>query len=122
MNLKGYSNKLLAKIAATETFIPIVVNKSIAIINKEIKQLTVVDTGVLQSKWEAPFSETVKQGNAYIGKINNKTNYADYVNTGHHLRNGAWWEGYHFVEIGIMDAKPKVDNLCSALLKHFLES
>ncbi len=26
--------------------------------------------------------------------------YSIYVNDGHMLRNGAWWEGYHFMEAG----------------------
>lgn len=27
--------------------------------------------------------------------------YAPWVNDGHTLRNGAWWEGYHFMEAGL---------------------
>ena len=30
-----------------------------------------------------------------------KLYYAPFVDDGHTLRNGAWWEGYHFMEKGL---------------------
>ena len=31
--------------------------------------------------------------------------YAIYVNDGHMLRDGAWWEGYHFIEAGAKEGE-----------------
>ena len=40
-------------------------------------------------------------GGKIEAKAGSQLGYAEYVNDGHTLRNGEWWEGYHFMEAGL---------------------
>lgn len=64
----------------------------------EIKKRTPVDTGTLRKNWgAAPIA--IVEGNTIIAIFTNPTEYGVWVEEGHHLRNGVWWEGYHFTRI-----------------------
>ena len=39
--------------------------------------------------------------NNLVLKIGSNVEYAAEVNNGHKLRNGQWWEGYHYFDISI---------------------
>lgn len=66
----------------------------------------------------------IKEANAIYAKAivflggPNSTNpkYAVYVNDGHTLRNGKWWEGYHFMEEGEKEGEAQKNAI---MMKHF---
>lgn len=47
---------------------------------------------------EDAYFERVGHGGDVAVLVGSNVEYADYVNTGHKLRNGAWWEGYHYFD------------------------
>lgn len=69
--------------------------------------LTNVDTGLLRRKWKMTDiieTDTTVSTTLENNATRNKVAYASFVNNGHHLRNGKWWEGFHFMEKGLNEA------------------
>lgn len=74
---------------------------------KRVAELAPVDENRLRSSFEtaasglesndAVFEKSGKDGNIEVLAGSNVP-YADHVNTGHKLRNGQWWEGYHYFD------------------------
>jgi hypothetical protein len=81
-----------------ESWLVAFLNRESARAYREIKQRTPVDTGLLRGNWGAS-PVTVVSGSSIVAIFTNPTEYALWVEEGHHLRNGAWWEGYHFTRI-----------------------
>lgn len=73
-------------------------------------KITPVDTGEMKASWTTS-SINYKNDSVSIDIFNDANTprgyYASWVNDGHRLRNGAWWEGYHVVERGIKTASPE---------------
>jgi len=62
-------------------------------------------------------------GNLKI-EVGSTIKYADWVNTGHHLKNGEWWEGSHYFDIAEQlmdkDMKKYVDAKFQLWLEEYL--
>ena len=65
---------------------------------REIKQRTPVKSGTLRKNWGS-VPVAVVNGDQIVAVFTNPTEYGIWVEEGHHLRNGVWWEGYHFTRI-----------------------
>lgn len=72
------------------------------VVQDEIIRLEVVDTRALLNSFKA----RNRPGHNIFRKLSNglgiecgsNLDYASYVNDGHNLRNGEWWEGYHYFD------------------------
>lgn len=77
------------------------------------------DTGEMYNSWYVEPSK--KQGNEYIAVVINPKFYSEYVNYGHRLRNGKWWEGFHFVEIALWDVEDKIERYIQNSIEKILK-
>ncbi len=75
----------------------------ISIVQDEIIRLRVVETRRLLNSFSRGNSDCVfeitDQGMSLM--IGTNVEYASWVNDGHQLANGRWWEGYHYFDISI---------------------
>jgi hypothetical protein len=81
-----------------ESWLQQFLNREAARAFREIKQRTPVDTGTLRKNWGST-PVAVVNGSQIVAVFTNPTEYGPWVEEGHHLRNGVWWEGYHFTRI-----------------------
>lgn len=74
---------------------------------KRVAELAPVDEQRLRSSFEMAAGgfvnddavfEKSKKGAGIEILAGSNVEYADYVNTGHKLRDGSWWEGYHYFD------------------------
>lgn len=70
---------------------------------KRTAELSPVDQNRLRASFEtaatgASNDDAVFERNGMEVLVGSNVEYADYVNTGHKLRNGEWWEGYHYFD------------------------
>lgn len=96
MNLKTYIKRLNSVDRTFSTFALRTLTKQVKLFIPEIKQLTPIDTGYLV----ANYMKTVPTANGNVYEIYafNIVEYGSWVDIGHRLRNGNWWEGYHFTD------------------------
>lgn len=73
------------------------------IIQDEIIRLKVVDTRRLLKSFNRNNSDCVFEMTDHGMSLTIGTNveYASWVNDGHKLANGGWWEGYHYFDISM---------------------
>lgn len=98
------------------------------LLTSELIETTPVDTGRLRKSWEirgegtrkvptgqftVPKKMVIKSGDTYSLHLHNDVYYSRWVNYGHNLVNGLWWEGYHFLEA----AEFQVEGVLVDLLK-----
>lgn len=60
--------------------------------------------GTLRKNWGTP-PIAIVDGNKIVATFHNPTEYGPWVEEGHHLRNGVWWEGHHFTRIPIDEVR-----------------
>ena len=74
------------------------------IVQDEIIRLKVVDTRRLLNSFTRSDSDCVFELNDKGLKleIGTSVEYSTYVNDGHNLKGGGWWEGYHYFDISLM--------------------
>lgn len=103
-DIKDYADKLQDKNLLDFISKSVKKNTQLALTNIMLK--TPVRTGDMRKAWKT--SDTrIKLNSVEIDIINDVKDrkrpifYASYVNDGHWLRNGKWWEGYHMVEEGL---------------------
>ncbi|MED0679699.1 HK97 gp10 family phage protein [Aneurinibacillus thermoaerophilus] len=70
---------------------------SLAPVDKGRLRNAFITASMGQSNEDAFFDKIGRGGNVTILAGSN-VSYADHVNTGHKLRNGEWWEGYHYFD------------------------
>lgn len=75
----------------------------LGIVQDEIIRLKVVDTRRLLNSFGRGDSDCIfKLSNGGLSlEIGTNVVYAAAVNDGHKLRNGKWWEGYHYFDISL---------------------
>ena len=75
----------------------------LGIVHGEIIRLGVVDTRRLLNSFNRGNDDCIFELNSagLVLKIGTNVEYASYVNDGHKLKNGGWWEGYHYFDISI---------------------
>lgn len=75
----------------------------LGVVQDEIIRLGVVDTRRLLNSFNRGNEDCIFELNQskLILKIGSNVEYAAYVNDGHKLPNGQWWEGYHYFDISI---------------------
>lgn len=75
----------------------------LGIVQDEIIRLKVVDTRRLLNSFSRSGSDCVFRmtNNGLALEIGTNVDYAVYVNDGHKLRGGGWWEGYHYFDISL---------------------
>lgn len=75
----------------------------LGIVHDQIIRLGVVDTRRLLNSFSRGNEDCVFELNQakLVLKIGTNVEYAAEVNDGHKLRNGQWWEGYHYFDISI---------------------
>jgi len=102
-DLKTWSKALKTAKAGVPSFLEGFMKTEAMRVHAEIKRGTPVgkkNGGTLRSRWAADVPVTV-EGSTIVATFSNPTFYGPFVEEGHHLRNGAWWEGYHFTRIPI---------------------
>lgn len=77
----------------------------LGVVQDEVIRLEVVDTRRLLNSFSRGNSDCVFKirGDALILNVGTNVIYASYVNDGHKLINGLWWEGYHYFDISIKE-------------------
>lgn len=76
----------------------------LGIVHDNIIRLGVVDTRRLLNSFNRGNKECIFELNdsKLVLKVGSNVEYAADVEYGHKLRNGRWWEGYHYFDISIM--------------------
>jgi len=89
------------------------------VVQDEVIRLKVVDTRLLLNSFNKGDTNNVfKKLSSGLGiEVGTIVKYAEYVNTGHKLRNGAWWEGYHYFD----NAKVQFERILNRALDNKLQ-
>lgn len=89
------------------------------VVRDEVIRLEVVDTRALLNSFKKRRKTNVfKKLDKGLGlEIGTNLEYASFVNTGHKLRNGEWWEGYHYFD----NAKIIYENILNKALEKKME-
>ena len=98
------------------------ISTEMAILGNDTFNLTPVDTGYLRNGWfykghysnvtvgNLSYKDVIKIGNIYSLSFENNTPYAEYVEIGHGLINGNWWEGFHMLEKSEIAMQSRANN------------
>ena len=86
----------------------------------KMKKRSPVDTGTLRRSWE--MTGAYREGDDIIVMLENKAEYAMYVEEGHRTRAGGWWEGYHMARISIAEIEKEMPPRFERAMRRFLES
>ena len=80
----------------------LVLAKDAAILHYKDKRLSSDPKSLIieSFSYDKPFDSGSLEISGEVTAGSGEAGYAHYVNDGHALRNGEWWEGYHFMEVG----------------------
>ena len=118
-DIQQFKNELTKLYNRTEDIMKLSSQRAMLLLHREISRLTPVDTGTLRNAWVIE-NEINQNGNTYELTLTNNIDYGWYVNYGHRLRNGKWWEGFHFVETGEQYAKDNMSNIIKSSIEKYL--
>lgn len=92
-------------------------------LNNNIMLNTPVKTGNLRNNWQVlgTVNDVKIKDNEYSLDLVNMTDYVEYVNYGHRLRNGRWWEGIHFIEKGEEESQKVIEELIQLKLERYIK-
>jgi hypothetical protein len=78
--------------------------KFLDVVQDEIIRLGVVDTRRLLNSFDKGDSGCIFSitNNGLALKVGTNVVYAGWVNDGHKLRGGGWWEGYHYFDVSLL--------------------
>lgn len=89
------------------------------VVQDEVIRLEVVDTRLLLNSFHKGNPNSVwKKLERGLGlQLGSNIKYSDFVNTGHKLKNGQWWEGYHYFD----NAKVMFEDIFNEALENKLQ-
>lgn len=74
------------------------------VVQDEIIRLEVVDTRLLLNSFQNGHPNTIMKElfDGFGIEAGTRLSYSLYVNDGHKLKNGMWWEGYHYFDNAVV--------------------
>lgn len=118
-DIQQFKNELTKLYNRTEDIMKLSSQRAMLLLHREISRLTPEDTGNLRIHWVIE-NKINQNGNTYELTLTNNIDYGWYVNYGHRLRNGKWWEGFHFVETGEHYARDNMSNIIKSSIEKYL--
>ncbi len=84
----------------------------------ETKEKTPQDTSRLLDGWK--LGRIKKIGNEYVIEIYNNVEYAEFVEEGHRLRNGAFKDGVHMLELSLEEVNDRLPAHLQRWINNFI--
>lgn len=120
--LENFKNELETYAKNIQPVIKETTRNAALLLYREIVKLTPVDTGNLRAAWTIEGTVAFRNGNTYELTLSNNVTYGWYVNYGHRLKNGRWWEGKHFVETSEQLVKDEMFVLVQHSIEKYLKN